>query len=55
MNYGQCFNDKISDIKSFMPMAINLSLLAVWFSQKKQSNSKDLDLTEKREALVANI
>ena len=55
MNYGQCFNDKISDIKSFMPMCINLSLLALWFSHKKQSNANDHDLTNKREALIGNI
>ena len=55
MNYGECFNDKISDIKSFMPMTINLTLLALWFSHKKQFNSIEVDLTEKREALMANI
>ena len=53
---GHCY----SDVKSFIPQVVALSLVALWFSDKKQnlslqSQSEKKTLVEKRKAIISDI
>ena len=47
MKSGFCY----SDVKSFAPMVIAMTLVAIWFSEKK-SKHRDRSIKEKRIALI---